>query len=163
MGNRPSSITMTTSLNEPTARQRFHTPRHERHRHGVNLDHPDGGVCEETSRSTARNGRSRRPFGGQCADDRASTRDPDAGSAGPHFGISRGRGAGAGQWDRVAAIVYRRSRRDRGARFSHEIDPAPYQATLDSALGTLARAEANATTDPPERRAIQATADRQKR
>jgi membrane fusion protein (multidrug efflux system) len=28
----------------------------------------------------------------------------------------------------------------------YEIDPAPYQAALDSALGTLARAEANATT-----------------
>src|SRR6202044_1160784 len=28
----------------------------------------------------------------------------------------------------------------------YEIDPAPYQATLDNALGTLARAEANATT-----------------
>jgi membrane fusion protein (multidrug efflux system) len=28
----------------------------------------------------------------------------------------------------------------------YEIDPAPYQATLDSALGTLARAEANVTT-----------------
>ena len=38
----------------------------------------------------------------------------------------------------------------------YEIDPAPYQAALDSALGTLARAEANAGDGAAEGGALQA-------
>ena len=41
----------------------------------------------------------------------------------------------------------------------YEIDPAPYQAALDSAQGTLARAEANADDGAAEGGALQATAD----
>jgi len=51
---------------------------------------------------------------------------------------------------RVNGIVLKRDFTEGGevteAQVLYEIDPAPYQATLDSALGTLARAEANATT-----------------
>jgi membrane fusion protein (multidrug efflux system) len=51
---------------------------------------------------------------------------------------------------RVNGIVLKRLFTEGGevqeGQVLYEIDPAPYQATLDSALGTLARAEANATT-----------------
>jgi membrane fusion protein (multidrug efflux system) len=51
---------------------------------------------------------------------------------------------------RVNGIVLRRLFREGSevteGQVLYEIDPAPYQAAFDSALGTLARAEANATT-----------------
>src|SRR5215213_2244251 len=51
---------------------------------------------------------------------------------------------------RVNGIVLRRHFVEgtdvREGQVLYEIDPGPYQAALDSALGTLARAEANATT-----------------
>ncbi len=51
---------------------------------------------------------------------------------------------------RVNGIVLRRHFTEgadvKEGQLLYEIDPAPYQAALDSALGTLARAEANATT-----------------
>jgi membrane fusion protein (multidrug efflux system) len=51
---------------------------------------------------------------------------------------------------RVNGIILKRLFQEGGdvteGQVLYEIDPAPYQAALDSALGTLARAEANATT-----------------